>query len=539
MHVDLEQLEATDPRQSRFCIVGGGIAGLILAHRLARSGMEVHLLEAGGLELEERSQTLYQAEMSERIHPGSTEGRFRIFGGSSTRWGGQLLPYTDDIFTPVPGSPSTPWPIGTSDLEGYYDEIQSIMHVDTLPFTDALLAQLGRPPVSFSPELRLRYSKWAPFSKRNLAHTIGRECLAHSRIKLFTHANVAALEGPGDHIDSARVLDYRGRVFQFRADQFIVACGTIESSRLLLSSPGVANRSDQIGRYFHDHLSLPAATLSRAARRYVFDRLGPFLIGGVLHTCKIEARSELQRDRGLIAVMAHIIIQEPEDSGTAAVRNLSISVQRGKLKEAWTRNLLPMLRGAGEVARLLWSSRVLKRRAVSSRATVRLHIDMEQPGSPDNRIRLSPQLDALGLRKAIVDWRVGDAEYDTGIKFAKIIKQEMEAAGFPAFDWAPGLLEGTLPAMVDTYHAMGGLRMGTDPTASVVDTDLKVHGLSNLHVASCAVFPSGGSSNPTFTLMALAMRLGDHLLQSRPQLRDDLVRDGESTPAATAQALPW
>lgn len=65
--------------------------------------------------------------------------------------------------------------------------------------------------------------------------------------------------------------------------------------------------------------------------------------------------------------------------------------------------------------------------------------------------------------------------------------------------------------MIDTYHPMGGLRMGVDPATSVVDIDLKVHGLANLHVASCAVFPAGGSSNPTFTMMALTMRLADHL----------------------------
>jgi choline dehydrogenase-like flavoprotein len=53
--------------------------------------------------------------------------------------------------------------------------------------------------------------------------------------------------------------------------------------------------------------------------------------------------------------------------------------------------------------------------------------------------------------------------------------------------------------------------MGTDPAASVVDATLKVHGLTNLYVASCAVYPSGGSSNPTFTLMALTLRLADHL----------------------------
>ena len=55
--------------------------------------------------------------------------------------------------------------------------------------------------------------------------------------------------------------------------------------------------------------------------------------------------------------------------------------------------------------------------------------------------------------------------------------------------------------------------MGDDPQQSVVDRDLRVHGLANLHVASCAVYPSGGSSNPTFTLMALSLRLADHLLQ--------------------------
>jgi choline dehydrogenase-like flavoprotein len=170
-----------------------------------------------------------------------------------------------------------------------------------------------------------------------------------------------------------------------------------------------------------------------------------------------------------------------------------------------------MLRGSSDVLRLLWFSKALGRRAVSMRAVVRLKIEMEQAATASNRIRLSDNLDALGLRKAIVDWRVGDAEYATVRRFARIIKQKLEAAGFAALDWTPGLLEGLRPALVDSYHSMGGLRMGVNPATSVVDTNLKVHGVKNLYVVSCAVYPSGGSSNPTFTLMALAMRLGDHL----------------------------
>src|ERR1700743_3446151 len=105
MHVDLDRAEAGRKFRARFCVVGGGSAGLLLATRLAERGGEVLLLEAGGLELEERSQSLYDAKMGGDRHAGTTEGRYRTFGGSSTRWGGQLLPYTADVFQPPAGAP--------------------------------------------------------------------------------------------------------------------------------------------------------------------------------------------------------------------------------------------------------------------------------------------------------------------------------------------------------------------------------------------------------------------------------------------------
>ena len=517
MLIDLDQEAAGGSYRSEVCVLGAGIAGLVLASRLAGRGFKVHLLEAGGLELEERSQRLYEAEMAGDRHAGASEGRFRVFGGSSTRWVGQLLPYTEDIFSPGAGMPSHGWPIGAEAIERYYPEVLGIMGADGLPFGAELLEALGRPAVGFGDGVRLRFSKWAPFGRRNLANSLGRECLGHANVSVFTHANAMAVEEAGGpveargRVEAVTVKNYAGAGFTFRAEQFVVCLGTIESARLLLASPGrdgggVGNGFDQVGRYFHDHVGMRVAEFAGAARARVLDRLGPFYVEQTLHTCKLEASGALREREGLPAAMAHVVIEEPEDSGVAAVRNLLGSVQRGNFREAVGSNLGPMLRGVGDVVRLAWDSRVRRRRAVSARARVSLKIDLEQVARAEDRIRLGDARDALGQRKAVVDWRIGER---AAVKaYARVVKAELEAVGMGGLAWA---LDGDGGAMEDTFHPMGGLRMGDDARSSVVDRELRVHGVENLYVASCAVFPAGGSSNPTFTMMALTLRLADRL----------------------------
>ena len=333
-------------------------------------------------------------------------------------------------------------------------------------------------------------------------------------VTVFTHANaVELLASPADpaRIGSVRVLNYGRAAFSFTADHFVVATGTIESSRLLLCSPAVPNPHDQIGRYFHDHLSYHAAELRSPGRERAVELLGPFYVNGTLHSAKLEASPALRVRERLLAVMAHVVVLEPEDSGTAAVRNLLRSLQSGKLKQAVAANLIPALRDAPQIARLVFYSRFRKRRAISKRAVLKLNIDLEQAPHPDNRIRLSAETDALGMPRTVVEWSRRVPELDTAARFAPIVREYLRAAGLDGAEWTgvSGSRLGEL--LMDTYHMMGGLRMGTGPESSVVDPNLQVHGMANLHVASCAVFPSGGSSNPTFTMMALTLRLAERL----------------------------
>lgn len=520
MRIDLDAVAEPREYTSTVCIIGAGIAGLLLARNLATRGIDVALLEGGGPTLETRSQELYNAKMEGRYHDGTTRGRFRVFGGSSTRWGGQLLSYTPDIFNPPGEVPSASWPIRGEDLLRYYAEVLGVMHVPN-DDPDSEVTNLLEGKSRNSPDIHIRFSRWAPFSKRNLANTVGRDCLASGRITCFLHANATRLDAErfNGRIDRAVVKNYRGITFRFRAGHFVICTGTIESSRLLLASRQGAERgsgfcSDHVGRYFHDHISVSAAPVTGNARREFVRRFSPRLVRGTLFTPKLEATPELRSSHRMLAVMAHFAIEEPEGTGVAAVRGVLQSIQRRENARQLIKAMAGLPRNLKEVARLAWHANVNKRRAISQDAKITLRVDCEQKPNPFSRIRLSTERDAVGMPKAIVDWRISDEEKRTIQSFSAVMNRYLNEIGVGPLSWSPELAKADdswLSLTSDTFHAMGGTRMGTDPKNSVVDPNLQVHGAPNLFVASCSVFPGGGSSNPTFTLMALTLRLGEHL----------------------------
>ena len=117
---DLEHGAPTDPQHANVCIVGAGAAGILLAVELTRLGKSVLLLEGGGRDVEEPSQDTYQGEVTGVRHTGIHVGRFRATGGSTNRWGGQILELDDIDFLERPGVAGSGWPITKSELKPHY-----------------------------------------------------------------------------------------------------------------------------------------------------------------------------------------------------------------------------------------------------------------------------------------------------------------------------------------------------------------------------------------------------------------------------------
>ena len=522
MRIDLEDVPSGTEFESEICVIGAGVAGLLLSKKLAGYGFHVHLLEAGGVDLEQRSQDLYKSEMRGVFHSGATQGRFRTFGGASIRWGGQLLSYPDEVFQKRELLGDIGWPISEADIRAYYPEIFKIMGVNDLPFTDEFLDRFGMRDALRSTDVRMRFSKFSPFIRRNLAKTLGRECLASNLITVFFHANAMSVDfdQAGARIQSVAGKNYRGGRYRFKALEYVICTGTIEASRLLLSSTsvhpcGVGNLTDQVGRYFHDHVTVKALSVGEQSKAVFSKYFSPYYVKNTLHSPKLEATPSLQKRLGLPEIMAQFFIHESGDNEFALLRRALVDFQSGKFAVQTIGQLPLLLSGAAQMA---FALKVRGRRAVSSQANVTLNIETEQKPRSDSRIQISDQLDSIGMPKTIVDWKISGEEGESMRRYAVVIDYFLKSLGMTQLDWNPGAQDDPktwVQAGNDILHPMGGTRMGTSRDNSVVDQELRVHGVDNLYIASCSVFPSGGSSNPTFTMMALTCRLADSLKQKQ------------------------
>jgi choline dehydrogenase-like flavoprotein len=146
----------------------------------------------------------------------------------------------------------------------------------------------------------------------------------------------------------------------------------------------------------------------------------------------------------------------------------------------------------------------------SNRFSLEMH--GEQIPRADSRVTLSDKVDALGMPRLRVDWRYSPEDIDSVRGTLDVIAQELERTGAGRLEYDRDTLEEALMRF-GAYggHHIGTARMGADPRTSVVDRDCRVHSVDNLFVAGSATFPTSSQANPTLTLVALSLRLGEHL----------------------------
>jgi choline dehydrogenase-like flavoprotein len=478
------------------CIIGSGFAGAILGESLVRRGIKTVILESGPdpreKSIDPRFRELEVFRSSGPIDYPIVSTRFRGVGGTSWLWGGNCtrlhpLDFENSSYTPAGAS----WPITYADLEPYYEQAERALRVR------------GGKPSKFHPPIRTAYplpedrnfsplqsllgkvgivASGAPFStplNRDPSIASGRfgrfVRMTDSHLASFQASSAGALI-PGITV-SRLLVDAQGSVSGaevrnldrdtkiVRAHVYVIACGGLESPRLLLLSRstgfpnGIGNNHDCVGRYFTEHR--------------------PVSFSGQV---KVDWSSfNLYQLKGF----SYQFYKKFKEEGLGGLRFAFHLHGMTSWKEIY----------AGQFTRIL--DETLTRQ-------LDVTIEAEMKPAPENRVTLDKKVkDYFGNPVTNVFLSDSADEAETINRAQGIVQKIYTNLG------VVGVKE--LPRNVWAHHHMGTCRMGNNPRTSVVNRNLQVHGTRNLFLAGSSVFVTSGTAHPTLSLTALSLRLSDYL----------------------------
>jgi choline dehydrogenase-like flavoprotein len=483
------------------CIVGAGPAGLTIASELAGRGINVVLLESGGTASEPAIQELNRGAVVGDAYAGLQATRNRALGGTAHLWntafdahtGAKYVPLDPWDFAPRDTDALPGWPLDYATLERYYPSAQAHCGLGSYSYDASGWEDGDRRGWSF-PQASLLCSGLYHFGYAQLFTAGYVTALRASRnAHVREHATVVQLvAGAADRVAHVEARDTAsGEPFTVAATTFVLAAGTIENARLLLVSQlsRLIAGSAWVGRCFMEHprdWSLRLVPVSRAAiHDYCFydtqtNTSGATVCGRL--ALAAGAAASLHPPNFSVTLLPDV------PAPTGITRYLQrMGVARDRRGYGWSQHL-----GAG---------------AFFDR--FRLVINFEQRPRPENYVTLAHESDALGMPRPELHWRWTAPEQAEWERTRSAIAAAIEGAGM-----------GRIVALAangpdpNAHHHSGTTRMGNDAAWSVVDRDCRVHGTSNLYVTGASVFPTAGYANPMLTIVALAIRLAEHLQPS-------------------------
>lgn len=502
-------------------IVGAGVAGLILADRLRRSGARVVIVESGGREQAEDTHPLNRTVQLGAQYGGASHGRFRCLGGTSTRWGGALIPFERHDLSERRYAQIPEFPIDCEELFGYLNEAEEIFGLQSGPYN------VGRDAdksiglmVGSDSEILVRFAKWPAFEKRNLANVFRERIVNDSELIVYLNASACSfdLDVEDGRMTAITARSVNQRSITISARQFAICAGAIETTRLLLlmdrqHKDRVFAGCEVLGAYFNDHISMKMATIE-ATQVDKLNRLAGFrFAGSTMRSLRFELAAAVQEREGIGSGFGHISFRTNGKTGFDALRDILRFRQRSNALP-WRSIVSAGMAVPYFIRVAIW--RMLYGQLLWPRAAeYELHFVAEQLPRRSNYIALSTEEDCFGLPLAAIKWEIGDQDLEPFFAFRRYFQDFWERNGLSQL----GELKWSFAREVrldrsstnDVYHPAGTTRMGRDPRVAVVDSDMRCFAVPNLWIGSTSVFPSGGGENPTLMLILLVLRMAEHL----------------------------
>lgn len=508
-------------------IIGTGAGGGTLAYRLAPSGKRILLLERGdyvprekdnwstkavNLEAKYNTKEVWYDKAGKALHPHTNY----YVGGNTKFYGAALFRLRQQDFGEIhhAGGISPAWPISYQELEPYYLQAERLYQVHGErgedPTEPAASGPYAYPAVSHEPRIQhlsddLERIGLRPFhtplgvmlderSPRK-SHCIrcatcdGHPCLVQAKsdaqvvcvdpaleypnVTLITNAKVThlATNDSGREIGQV-IVERNGEMESYSGDIVVVSCGAINSAALLLRSAsekhpkGLANGSNLVGRHYMGHINSVLMAISKCPNPTVFQKtlaINDFYLGS----------NEWEYPMGHISFVGKLDVDTLRAGAPAIAPGWSLELMATHSLDFW--------------------------------------LTSEDLPDPDNRVTLNRN------GEVVLTYKLNNLQGHERLKAKlqnSLMQQHCSIHGHECHEglFARNLFIGQQLPLAAVAHQNGTIRFGDDPKTSVLDRNCKAHEVENLYVVDASFFPSSGAVNPALTIMANALRVGDHLL---------------------------
>jgi choline dehydrogenase-like flavoprotein len=510
-------------------IIGSGAGGGTLAERLAPSGKRVLILERGDFVPREKDnwnpravnvEGKYQARETwvdregHELHPHTNY----CVGGNTKFYGAALFRLRKEDFGEIRhhGGSSPAWPIEYGELEPYYTQAEKLYHVHGTrgedPTDPPSSAPYPHPAIRHEPRIQhlaedfeaqglrpfhvplgvmldersprasacIRCSTCDGFpclvEAKSDAHICGVDpALRHSNVTILTQAKAGRLltTSNGRTIRSVEI-EYQGERIELTADVFVVSCGAINSAALLLRSAndrhprGLANSSDVVGRHYMGHINSVLMAISKCPNPTVFQKtlgINDYYFGS----------DEWEFPMGHISFVGKL-------------DGITLEAGAPAIAPGWTLDLM-------------------------ARHSLDFWLTSEDLPDPENRVTI----DRDG--RIVLAYRPNNEEGHRRLtaKLKRLLAEQRKCSvhGHECHQgvFARNLYAGQRIPLAGVAHQNGTVRFGRDPLSSALDVHCRAHDVDNLYVVDASFFPSSAAVNPALTVMANALRVGDHLIE--------------------------
>ena len=550
MLLDTEGMTPGTALDTEVAVVGAGPAGIVLALELARAGREVMLIESGGDSFDGDVQQLGATDGEDPPHAPMSLATRRQVGGASNLWAGRCVPFDPLDFEPRAVTGYARWPVTYDKLKCYFaracqwlvcgqaafdaEEISSLAGSSMIP---------GWPGQDVRATSLERWSLPTNFRRRYLSELESSHQL--TLVKELTCTEIAC-SSEGLHVTHLVCQNLVGKRVQVRAKRYVLACGGLEATRLLITSDtrhpgGIGNHSGHLGRWYMAHVESRIANVrfttppSKTIYGYERDADGVYVRRRFTFSPELLAVNDLPNaalwlanpelgdstHRSGVLSLLYLILLSPAGprllSEAIRLRQLETN-NRGSIRSHLAnvaRDSLATARFAATFGYQRFAKpghKVPGAFVASSSNVYPLVYHGEHLPHYDSFVAASCKRDALGMPRLRTHLHFDTTDVEGVIKAHEHFDDFLRRHRLGKLEYLyQSPAEAIRGQLFGGYHQAGTTRMSRDPADGVLDPDLAVHGFDNLYVASSSAFVTASQANTTFMIIVFALRLADHL----------------------------